>query len=856
MVLIGWILHRRNDGISRDILRAFVIAAVALVIFRIFQPYAFQSAAIWNFRLSSDWLAAMHELAQQSAGKISFPPAWQWAGRLPGYAFKNLFLFGFGLPLSLLILVGIGCLMLRKGNRTDENRQLALLIVLGTGIVLFCMWQLTQFSQMMRYLYPICPLLLVLAGGGLADALQNPKIRVAIAALTGVLLVAALFYALAFTNIYRSQHTRLVASQWIYKQVPSGLTLEIDNLAGEERFLQRLSIPAAFEMRSADLPIVFPLSAQMGDHLRLLELADVQLNRVEGCSWDLKICRDASCKSALTQFTQSFQFGAKLVFPDAITAETPTIYLGLSVGGERCSASFSGAPAYMYLIRDGAPRYLLVDLARRFTATVPLEIDFSAESTGSLKALVFGRLQEFSGSSGAIPIQVSLTNYRTGEVNQTDLDIPSGFFDAPVSLPITGLRLQRDEMYKLRVAITDPTVQVRLSGEAIGTETVWDERLPLVLDGRLPFDPNYGLYRMNLDLDLFAAEDLLYREKLLAKLAALDTLIISSNRVYGALDQALEVFPLAATFYRQLIDCPSTKMLSSCFRALDKDSIGSGQDFQLAAVFESEPRLLGIRIPTQSAEEAFTVYDHPKVFVFQKTARFSLDRFRTALDAVNLSEIPDKIPVEYKSMELNGMFLSAVNLLIQRAGGTWSELFNRTAWINKNQIVTLLAWYAAFWLLGIAFFPLTRRVFSGLRDKGYGVSRLFGLLIFGYLVWIAAFTQLHYERRTLCWIAGFFALLNLALFLKDRAEIVADLRQRRKEMLQSELVFLVCFTFFVLIRLGNPDLWHPYKGGEKPMDFSYFNAVLKSVVFPPYDPWFAGGTLNYYYYGFFSPALW
>ena len=138
----------------------------------------------------------------------------------------------------------------------------------------------------------------------------------------------------------------------------------------------------------------------------------------------------------------------------------------------------------------------------------------------------------------------------------------------------------------------------------------------------------------------------------------------------------------------------------------------------------------------------------------------------------------------------------------------------------------------------------------GLADKGYPLSRALGLVLFGYLAWIGGSLGIPYTRLTIAIVFGLIVLAGGLLAYYQRDELREEWETKRKYFLMIEGLFLAFFLIDLVIRLGNPDLWHPAKGGERPMDFSYFNAIIKSTSFPPYDPWFAGGYINYYYYGF------
>jgi uncharacterized membrane protein len=186
----------------------------------------------------------------------------------------------------------------------------------------------------------------------------------------------------------------------------------------------------------------------------------------------------------------------------------------------------------------------------------------------------------------------------------------------------------------------------------------------------------------------------------------------------------------------------------------------------------------------------------------------------------------------------------------QAAAGSWSDLYNTGSLLNRYQPLAAIAWYLAITLLGLAAYPVLVFALPGLDDRGYPFARTVGMLFFSYMAWLPGSFGLSITRPVLTMAVGLLVIVGAAAGIYQRRRLQTIWRESRKYFLSVEALALALFLFMLFIRMMNPDLWHPWKGGEKPMDFAYFNAVLKSINFPPYDPWFAGGYINYYYYGY------
>ncbi len=778
---------------AKHILGVVVSVVVALIIFRLTNPYMFVGPTVFGLSLNSRFLDDMTLAQSLVSGSMDMPPNYQWVARSAYiFPFTNMVIWGMGVPLGLAGWIGFGWSLWRL-IRGKPQATANLLLIAWIAVYFGYMGRLWVMT--MRYNLPIYPALTIL-GAWLIVRLVTAsegrwfKLRrgIGYASLVGVVGFTVV-WALMFTNIYRNLLTRVQASNWVYEQVPSDFSM-----------------------------------------------------RIEGAD-----------------------------------DTTPLINIGLT-------------DSHGTMIEND----LLTRVTRLQPGLVVME-NFRSPVTGTATEIYAPHLGDISDDPGLERLNIRIIRVRdeqlmTETVFEQHLTRDTHISGDAVTIPLaTPFEAETGETYRIEILLEEGGPLV--SGGSIFTwEGAWDDPIPTKIcslpdgitladepaSGSVPDsrycnsrDPWWGLvtgYEINIVYDDNEAK----RDLLETILQNSDYIAISSNRFYDTLNRNPARWPMSNLYYRALFA-----------GELGYDLVATFQE-----TFEWGPfRVSDQYLPTYDgpewlneieSEEAFSVYDHPVVFIFQRSADYDPARVQDILGSVPLVEVNSGQPYfncpyastwYFCSEQIVGVASNITSEMADAApthlrfteqmretqyeNGTWSERFHPESIINTNQVVGVIAWWVALGLFGLSVFPLFFKLLPGLSDRGYAFAKFGGMFLTGWITWFLS------SLRIPVWSQVGIAGAMIALFVfgvllawRSRAEFVEFIRKAWKRLLVIELITWVLFIAFIGVRLTNPDLWVSGFGGEKPMDFAYFNGVLRSTIFPAIDPWYAGGFINYYYFGF------
>ncbi len=157
-------------------------------------------------------------------------------------------------------------------------------------------------------------------------------------------------------------------------------------------------------------------------------------------------------------------------------------------------------------------------------------------------------------------------------------------------------------------------------------------------------------------------------------------------------------------------------------------------------------------------------------------------------------------------------------------------------------LIDIAIWWLALELIGFLAFPISSYFCRNLFDNGYSVSKPLGLLLITYFSWIiSVFTG--YSLYSIVISLFILGLISILLYMKKRP-IPID----KRYMLEFEVLFFIAFFLLAIIRAFSPDIY--WTGGEKFMDMTFINSLLRTTEFPPFDPWMSGSGMYYYYFGY------
>jgi hypothetical protein len=532
---------------KQDLSRIFSIAVfclafagfLALFTFRITQPMSFRASSgdtgLLTLHPNTDWVESMKVAQNESNGINSGPPGEQWAHR-PAILFPlaNMIFWGMGLPLGIMAWAGLGMAAWQL-FKTGTGWKAHLLPLIWTGG--FFLFMGMRWVKSVRYFLPIYPFLCLFAAwallalwkqrAGLVQAEEGPRKAGAIGlarlarsaippVLSAIVICGTLIWALAFVNaVYRQDHTRIQATEWILQNVPAPFELAVQNADG----LAYAPVPAP-------------------DGLRIIPLA-------------------------------------------------------------------------------------------------PYSHAFTAPESGQLSELILPHVASLPGE-GHLRVVISIDPEGMTPVGEIRIAIPSPGENpqgSEVHATFQNVNVQKGLTYFLVASALDDRV-ILISRSVISNEN-WDEGLPMPFDG---WDPFGQLYR-GVTMETRWYDNAEKRQMFIDRLSQTDYLILPSQRSIWSSCRIPLTYPMTMAYYRALFAGKLGFDLVATFTAPFKLGPLEISDVGGTLAWGRTPQLPLFNHSLLAAEEAFSVYDHPPVWIFKKNNSFIIDAVKNVLDAIDLSKV-------------------------------------------------------------------------------------------------------------------------------------------------------------------------------------------------------------------------
>ncbi len=604
--------------------RIFLIAAMGLVVailmtgitFRLTQPMSFRAATgdttLFTLSPNLDWLRNVASAARQSSGEGGGPPAEQWAHRpIVLFPLSNMLLWGLGLPLGVMAWVGFFWAAWRS-MRYRDGWRLHLLPLIWTGG--YFIYMATRWVKSIRYFLPIYPFLALFAAWGVVELWRVVKQKNEGKEQTRIP-----------GQTRRGRPMCLPPPGRIHKPWQT-------RTPGQTRRGRPMCLPPPGQTHKP-WQTRTPGQTRRGRPMCLPPPGQTRRSAPTRLIWYLRW--------GLVGLVTVVVFGGTLVWANTFVS---AIYRTDHTRVQATRWMLQNIPAPFHLLLTGSAGTFAAPVAApdqlSIGATIPFVQAFDARQTGQLARVI---LPHVRSSNQVNRLQIVIAADPNGQtlLDQVEISLPATTSQGPgamVSGAFQGATLMAGQTYYL-IARTRDAPSITLERSVISNES-WDEGLPFSFDGYNPF----GDFYQGVTMEARWYDGPEKRQMYLDVLAQADFVLLQSQRAIWSACRIPRTYPMTMEYYRAMFDGRLGFDLAAIFQAPLRLGPLYISDVGGSLVWNQMPELPLFNNNLLAVEEAFSVYDHPPVWIFRKRADFSLEQARAVLSAVDLSQVAVESP--------------------------------------------------------------------------------------------------------------------------------------------------------------------------------------------------------------------